>query len=111
MVTMQDNPDEEPIPRLTPEQVHHLRRLRLDIPFVGGPKDGSEDERCKVFKAPFDRVFFINKQYVHYYTLEGCLDDGFHFDYKGVWTYKSMGRGTYQVLQEYKGKVLDVGRE
>jgi hypothetical protein len=105
MVTMQDG-DEEPL-HLSPGQVEYLRKLKVEAPFIGGPKDGAYDEKLKVFKAPFDRVFFINKKYAHYYTLEGCLDDGFYFKYRGVWTYKCLGRGKYEVLKEYKGKVLD----
>jgi hypothetical protein len=102
-MAMQGNPQDEEPPRLTPDQVDYLRHLRVSVEFVDGPKDGEIEEKLKVFKAPFDRLSFINRQCAHYYTLEGCLDDGFHFKYRGVWKYKCLGRGKYQVLEEMKG--------
>jgi hypothetical protein len=86
--------------KLTPEEASALLRLRVDIPFIGGPECGKVDKKCKVFKPPFDRVFFINKQLAHYYQLRGNTDDGFHFHYIGVCPYRCLGNGVYEVKNE-----------
>jgi hypothetical protein len=82
---------------MTPAEAHEWMQVHANVPFIGGPKDGEIDENVQVFKPPFDRVFFINRQMCHYYYLDGDTDKGFWFTYHGIREYKCNGDATYTV--------------
>jgi hypothetical protein len=95
MVAASEEPNEPH--ELTPEEAHAWMQYRTDIKFVGGPKCGDEDKDVQVFKPPYSRVFFINRNLCHYYTLDGDTDKGFTLKYEGIRHYRCNGDRTYTV--------------